>query len=155
MGPQVFKLNHHPQPPSKYKGFSGFCQEVYLHKSKINFLHVPGIWDIVGLCLHLVLRPMDSLGPSRRRRNFMSSYRATVCRKSVGSFGWVLRLDAIMRSTKSIRFWMRKNPNLQDPGARAPGQNKKIKKRVRAQARKLSSLTGALGYYKILKKEKK
>tara|TARA_R110000824_G_scaffold42351_1_gene124816 strand:+ start:353 stop:580 length:228 start_codon:yes stop_codon:yes gene_type:complete len=73
----------------------------------------------------------------------MSSYRATVYQKSEGSFGLVLRLAAIMRSTKSTRFWMRKNPNLQDPGAQAPGQIKKIKKKERAQARKRSSLTRA------------
>jgi len=73
----------------------------------------------------------------------MSSYRATVYQKSEGSFGLVLLLAAIMRSTKSTRFWMRKNPNLQDPGAQAPGQIKKIKKRVRAQARKRSSLTSS------------
>ena len=70
---------------------------------------------------------MDSSGPSRQRRNFMSSYRATVYQKSEGSFGLVLLLAAIMRSTKSTRFWMRKNPNLQDPGAQAPGKIKKKK----------------------------
>ena len=59
----------------------------------------------------------------------MSSYRATVYQKSEGSFGLVLRLAAIMRSTKSTRFWMRKNPNLQDPGAQAPGKIKKLKKK--------------------------
>ena len=48
VGPIVFKLNHHPQPPSKYIGLSGFCQEVYLHKSKINLLQAPGLWDILG-----------------------------------------------------------------------------------------------------------
>jgi len=69
---------------------------------------------------------MDSSGPSRQRRNFMSSYRATVYQKSEGSFGLVLLLAAIMRSTKSTRFWMRKNPNLQDPGAKAPGQFRMI-----------------------------
>jgi len=56
----------------------------------------------------------------------MSSYRATVCQKSEGSFGLVLRLAAIMRSTKSTRFWMRKNPNLQDPGPKGPGQFRMI-----------------------------
>jgi len=47
---------------------------------------------------------------------------------SEGSFGLVLRLAAIMRSTKSTRFWIRKNPNLQDPGAQAPGKIKKKEK---------------------------
>ena len=56
----------------------------------------------------------------------MSSYRATVYQKSEGSFGLVLLLAAIMRSTKSTRFWMRKNPNLQDPGAKAPGHFRMI-----------------------------
>jgi len=55
----------------------------------------------------------------------MSSYRATVYQKSEGSFGLVLLLAAIMRSTKSTRFWMRKNPNLQDPGPQGPGKIKK------------------------------
>ena len=91
---------------------------------------------------------MDSSGPSRQRRNFMSSYRATVYQKSEGSFGLVLRLAAILQSTKSTRFWMRKNPNLQDPGARAPGQIKKLKKRKSssAQALKLDK-SSSIGYY--------
>ena len=58
VGPAVFKLNHHPQPPSKCIGLYGFCQEVYLHKSKINLLHVPGIWDIVGLYQPLTKGPI-------------------------------------------------------------------------------------------------
>ena len=86
-------------------------------------------------CLHLVLRPMDSLGPSRRRRNFMSSSRATVCQKSEDSFGLVLRLAAIMRSTKSTRFWMRKNPSLHAPGPAGARKNKKkMKKSYKLQA---------------------
>ena len=50
--PYNFKRHvyHHPQPPSKCIGFSEICQEVYLHKSKINLLRQqqgPGIlWDI-------------------------------------------------------------------------------------------------------------
>jgi hypothetical protein len=32
VGPPVFKLNHHPQPPSKYIGDSETSQEVYLNK---------------------------------------------------------------------------------------------------------------------------
>ena len=64
----------------------------------------------------------------------MSSYRATVYQKSEGSFGLVLRLAAIMRSTKSTRFWMRKNPNLQDPGPQGPGKIKKEKESYKRQA---------------------
>jgi len=70
----------------------------------------------------------------------MSSYRATVYQKSEGSFGLVLRLAAIMRSTKSTRFWIRKNPNLQDPGAQAPGKiKKKEKESFKQQAPSLTS----------------
>ena len=76
---------------------------------------------------------MDSSGPSRQRRNFMSSYRATVYQKSEGSFGLVLLLAAIMRSTKSTRFWMR-NPNLQNPGPQGPGKIKKEKISFKLQA---------------------
>jgi len=89
-------------------------------------LTAPGIWDIVGLWL-LVLNPKDSSGPSNQRRNSMSSFRVTVYRRSVGSFGLVLLLAAILRCTKSIKIWMKRNPNLLDPGAQAPGQIKKEK----------------------------
>jgi hypothetical protein len=85
-----------------------------------------GIWDNMGLCL-LVLNPKDSSGPSNQRRNSMSSFRVTVYRRSVGSFGLVLLLAAILRCTKSIKIWMKKSPSLQDPGAQAPGQIKKEK----------------------------
>ena len=53
-------INRHPQPPSKYIGLSGFCQEVYLHKSKINLLQAPGIWDILGYYQLLTKGPYEN-----------------------------------------------------------------------------------------------
>ena len=82
----------------------------------------------------------------------MSSYRATVYQKSEGSFGLVLLLAAIMRSTKSTRFWMRKNPNLQDPGAKAPGLFRLILKKLQASSSKRQAASGlSLNTIKIYK----
>ena len=39
-------IYHHPQPPSKYIGYSEIRQEVYLHLGKINLLQLT--WDLVG-----------------------------------------------------------------------------------------------------------
>ena len=43
-------IYHHPQPPSKYIGYSEICQEVYLHLGKINLLRQLRsygiLWDI-------------------------------------------------------------------------------------------------------------
>ena len=44
---------HHPQPPSKYIGYSKICQEVYLHLGEINLLRQLRsygiLWDIFNL----------------------------------------------------------------------------------------------------------
>jgi len=46
-------IYHHPQPPSKYIGYSEICQEVYLHLGEINLLRQLRsygiLWDIFNL----------------------------------------------------------------------------------------------------------
>ena len=54
----------------------------------------PELWDIMGSCLH-DLNLLNSSGPSRVRRNSMSTYRATVYQRSEGFFGLVLLSAAI------------------------------------------------------------
>ena len=63
----------------------------------------PELWDIVGLCL-LIMRPPDSSGPSRLRRNSTSSYRVTVYQRSEGFFGLVLCSVLITPYTRSIKI---------------------------------------------------